>query len=87
LTIAKTIAPRVKCPRGEKPSASSIAHELFLEKQGRKGAFYYTLDTETEDFTDPATQATRVEFNEPLFDPRPAARRLKRGRRVASNQA
>jgi hypothetical protein len=76
--IAGTIAPRLSVPRGRKISAASAAHEFLLEECGSimksKG---YTWDPSNEDFTDPWTQATRIEFGDPDFDPRPASRRVK----------
>jgi hypothetical protein len=77
--IAKSVAPRLYIPRGRKVRPEILAHELLLwnlNEKGRKGL--YTWNYETEDFTDPRTQATRLAFGNPDFDPTSAVRRYKR---------
>jgi hypothetical protein len=37
----------------------------------------YTYSPDLEDFTDELTKATRIEFGDPNFDPRPAVRRAR----------
>jgi len=76
--IAATIAPYVSIPRGPKVSAASAAHEFLLEELGQvTGSRAYTWRDEEGKCTDPLTEATRLEFNDPKFDPRPAYRRVK----------
>jgi hypothetical protein len=41
------------------------------------GSRAYTWSDEQEIFTDPLTNATRLEFGKPDFDPRPAYRRVR----------
>lgn len=72
LTICRKVKPRLPDPRGRSRKLISATHEVFLEVTGRA----YTHDPVNEDFIDPATQATRIAFSEPDFDPRPARRRL-----------
>ena len=77
--IAAAVAPYISIKRGVKITAASAAHEfLFREElelslrrrpylgRRRKGAY-----------CDPRTEATRLEFNQPTFDSRPARKRLK----------
>jgi hypothetical protein len=84
--ILQKLHPALSVPRGRKRSAASAAHEFALEGDlpAKLGCSTYTLDDVVGDFTDPLTQATRLEFGDPTFDPRPAHRRLKR-RRLAGN--
>jgi hypothetical protein len=83
MEIAARVAPHLSFGRGPKISASSTAHEFFLAALVPiKEAHAYTWSTLEENFTDPVTKATRVEFDEPDFDPRPAHRRRKAGRGV-----
>jgi len=79
--IAATVVPSLPNARGRKASAASAAHEEFLEPidtlmRRRAGPRRYTYDNEEGDFIDEQTKATRLEFNDPDFDPRPACRRL-----------
>jgi hypothetical protein len=81
--IAAVVAPLLSVPRGPKISAASAAHQLLLEElvsvtrsQG------YTWDPYKGDFSDPLTQATRLEFACPRFSPQPARRRLRRRRAI-----
>jgi hypothetical protein len=78
-TIAAAIAPWLPRARGRKISAASAAHELFLETNESFGlqAGYTWSDLEGE-CSDQRTKATRQEFDDPDFDPRPAHRRIKR---------
>jgi hypothetical protein len=81
--IAALVAPHLSVARGPKISAPSAAHEFFLASLVRiKGARAYTWSSLEENFIDPVTKATRLEFEEPDFDPRPARRRVKAGRGV-----
>jgi hypothetical protein len=78
MAIAADIEPHPKGQRGPKISAASAAHEFFLQLPVKEfDPRAYTWDDLTGEFTDPVTQATRREFNDPDFDPRPAHRRLK----------
>lgn len=65
--------------RGPKASAKTIAHEMFLERivAPLSKTSGYTWNLRLEDFTDACTLATRREFADPDFDPRPARRRMK----------
>jgi hypothetical protein len=78
-TIAAAIAPSRPCARGPKISAASATHQLFLETNASFGlpAGYAKSGIDGE-YTDPQTQATRQEFEDSDFDPRPAYRRVKR---------
>lgn len=71
--IAATVATRLSVPRGPQISAASAAHELLSEEMGQG----YTYSPDLEDFTDELTKATRIEFGDPNFDPRPAVRRAR----------
>lgn len=75
--IAAALAPALRIARGPKMQAASEAHALFLQSAHAWGASGFTWNPITGDFTDPHTQATRLEFNEDHFDPRPAYRRAK----------
>jgi hypothetical protein len=81
--IAAQLAPHSSPGRGPKIREASAAHEFFLAAIERiTGAHAYTWNAVEGNFTDPATKATRMEFNEADFDPRPAHRRRKAGRGV-----
>jgi len=81
--IAARLAPHLLLRRGPKIGGASAAHEFFLAGIERVSeAHAYSWSASQEDFTDPVTEATRREFNEPDFDPRPAHRRRKDGRGV-----
>jgi hypothetical protein len=81
--IAARVAPHLSVARGPKIRAPSAAHEFFLASLVRiKGKHAYTWSMLEENFIDPVTEATRSEFDEPDFDPRPACRRVKAGRGV-----
>jgi hypothetical protein len=81
--IAASIAPHASIQRGPKVRAASAAHEFLLEETGQlTGSRAYTWsddkgNDDRGDFTDPLTKATRLEFDQPDFDPRPAHRRVK----------
>src|SRR6185437_776904 len=80
--MAAAVAPHLPTRRGPKISAASAAHEFLLEnadKSMKLGA--YTWNEIEKNFTDLATMATRREFNECEFDPRPAYRRVKARRK------
>jgi hypothetical protein len=77
--IAAAIVPSARRARGPKITAASAAHELFLETNASFGLpAGYTRSGIDGDYTDPQTRATRLEFDDPDFDPRPAHRRIKR---------
>jgi hypothetical protein len=81
--IAARLTPHLSLGRGPKISAASAAHEFLLAAiEPITGAHAYTWSAVDDDFTDPVTEATRKEFDEPHFDPRPAHRRRKAGRGV-----
>jgi hypothetical protein len=58
--IAAVVAPKLSVPRGPKPSAASIAHELLLSEGKMTGQTIYTWDVKDEDFTDPLTRANTI---------------------------
>jgi hypothetical protein len=66
-------------PRGPRVRLSSATHELLLAGTDRG----YSYSCSRGD-VDRATQATRIEFGEESFDPRPAFRRLRRRRKAPS---
>jgi hypothetical protein len=68
-------------PRGPRVRLSSATHELLLA--GTDRGYGYSC---SRGDVDRATQATRIEFGEWSFDPRPAFRRLQQ-RRKASHSA
>jgi hypothetical protein len=65
---------------GRPVSAASVAHELLLYVSASYGwRRRYTYKDDAEDkFVDDYTRATRIEFDDPRFDPRPALRRFYR---------
>jgi hypothetical protein len=73
------LASGLEVKRGPKISAASSAHQFFLQHLPTDRA--YTYDPSLDDFVDPQTEATRLEFSEPTFDPRPAYRRTKSARK------
>jgi hypothetical protein len=77
--IVSRLGPALSTPRGPKLSAASAAHEFLLDPElpvlaGRNA---YTWSDIDGNFTDALTRATRIEFSDPNFDPRPARRRIK----------
>ena len=81
--IATILLPYLSNPPGPKISAASAAHEFFLEDPGGVAMLHgYTWSDLQDDFVDEATEATRREFSDDDFDPRPAYRRLKARRRA-----
>lgn len=74
--IAAAITPFLKLSRGPKIRAASEAHAFLTEVGKSTGA--YTWNDITGDFIDRQTLATRQEFNDPQFDPRPPRRRIRR---------
>jgi hypothetical protein len=81
--IAARVAPHLSIERGPRISAATAAHEFFLACfVSLTGLHAYTWSTLEDDFIDDVTGATRLEFDEPDFDPRPAHRRRKAGRAV-----
>jgi hypothetical protein len=85
--IASRLAPLLTPPRGPSETVASIAHQFFLETfvglfGGKPG---YTRDPVLDQFTDPLTEATRLEFDLARFDPRPAIRRFVSGLKINCN--
>ena len=77
--IAAAIFSSLRRVRGRQITAASAAHELFLETNSSLGLpGGYTWSEAAGDFVDEKTQATRQEFDDRDFDPRPAHRRVKR---------
>jgi hypothetical protein len=80
-TIAAAIAPSRPRARGPKITAASAAHELFLETNASfEFPNGYTWSDIEGKYVDERTNATRLEFSHPGFDPRTAHRRVKRRR-------
>jgi hypothetical protein len=78
-TIAAAVVLSVRRARGPKITAPSAAHEQLLEMNASFGLRAgYTKSGSDGEYTDPETQATRQEFDDRDFDPRPAHRRVKR---------
>jgi hypothetical protein len=80
--IAAMISPQLSLRRGPKVRAASAAHEFLLDSEFEfssrcRPAAYQKRAAE---YVDPLTAATRLEFGEPDFDPRPARRRATRTR-------
>jgi hypothetical protein len=77
--IAAAIVPHLSVRRGPRTKPASRAHELLLMYlNGQSQSTSYTWDDLSGDFIDPMTLATRISFEDPDFDPRPARRRQKR---------
>jgi hypothetical protein len=84
--IAAEVAPSLPSARGRKVGAASAAHEQFLEMVERWiGPRAYTYSACEGDFVDKLTKATRLEFGDPHFDPRPACQRLAARRKARSS--
>ena len=78
MAIAAVFLLHLSNPPGPKISAASAAHEFFLEGQAENGRpSGYTWNPIDQEFVDELTIATRREFANPDFDPRPAHRRFK----------
>jgi hypothetical protein len=77
--IAAEVSPHLSIRRGPKVTAWSAAHEFLLEEgikpSGKRRP--YLGRNRSEEWVDPVTEATRLEFDVPGFDPRPARRRVK----------
>jgi hypothetical protein len=78
---AAVIASRLSVARGPKVSAASAAYEFLLNPefefsipQCRHPTYRYR----SAEYINAMTAATRLEFDEPNFDPRPAQRRMSR---------
>ena len=87
--IAATVAPVMVVSRGRPVTAASAAHRFFAEilTEGnieRKMPLAYSYSDAEEDFVDPLTGATRLEFGDPDFDPRPARRRIRASGKLTS---
>jgi hypothetical protein len=83
--IAATIAPVVEVPRGRPVSAASVAHRFLVDSLLEMGferttPLAYSYSSLEGDFVDPLTKATRLEFGDPDFDPRPTRRQIKASR-------
>ena len=77
--IAGILLPVLSNPPGPKISAASASHEFLLETLAWEEMSHgYTWSEVEGDFMDELTLATRREFADPDFDPRPAYRRLKK---------
>jgi hypothetical protein len=74
IAICQTIRPHLRDPRGRKQRLISATHEVFLEVADRA----FTNDLVEDDFSDPATRATRLSFGDPDFNPVSARRRLRK---------
>jgi hypothetical protein len=84
--IAAEVAPSLPSARGRKVSPASAAHEQLLETvEGYIGRRGYTYSACEDDFVDEQTKATRLEFGDPHFDPRPAYQRLAARRKAKSS--
>jgi hypothetical protein len=82
--IAAHVSRHLPTERGKRIRASSAAHEFFLDQVvSLEAPRAFTWSNLEDDFTDAVTLATRKEFNDPDFDPRPARRRLRKQRRLA----
>lgn len=77
IRIAEAIKARVVVLRGPKLSSASAAHEYLIENASLFRPHSYSYSDMRGDFTDALTMATREEFDDPNFDPRPAARRAR----------
>src|SRR5271165_3500719 len=83
--IAADLAPLLKQKRGPKLSAASAAHEYWLEiVAGIAKPRSNTYSDYERDFTDLLTRATRAEFGDDRFDPRPAYREFRKRRQKAN---
>ena len=84
--LAAQVAPSLPSVRGRKVSPASAAHEGFLETADKLGGrFGYRYSELDKDFIDERTKATRIEFDAPDFDPRPAFGRFAARRKLTSN--
>jgi hypothetical protein len=80
--IAASVAPHLSIPRGPKISAPSASHEFYLsESPNLKPARRPNSGDRAREYADAVTQATRLEFDAPEFDYRPARRRIRRNGR------
>jgi hypothetical protein len=77
--IAARAVPRLSTRRGPKIGAASAAHEFFLnDKLGiTRKPWPKNHENRPAEYVDALTVATRREFKNPDFDPRPAQRRSK----------
>jgi hypothetical protein len=75
--LAAAVWTRVRVPRGRRLNQASAAHEYFLESQSTFKPAAFTRSTESGDYTDRLTLATREEFSDWRFNPAPARRRLR----------
>jgi hypothetical protein len=83
--IAAAVVPSLPSARGRKVSAASAAHEEFLKFAEHLGYWGYTYSDLERDFVDERTKATRLEFGDPDFDPRPAYQRFAARRKARSS--
>ncbi len=77
--IAQSVAGQIETRRGPRMSVASASHQLtlFFASTPEQPAGY-TFTSHKDEFSDPATRATMLEFGIPHFDPRPAVRRLRK---------
>ena len=77
--VAIEVASQLSIKRGPKVRRASVAHEFFLK--GNIGIELRQWPKPQQDraaeYVDLLTAATRKEFDDPDFDPRPAQRRLR----------
>lgn len=84
--LAARVAPSLPGVRGRKVSPASAAHEGFLETADKLGGrFGYRYCDLEKDYIDERTKATRIEFDAPNFNPRPAFERFVARRKLTSN--
>jgi hypothetical protein len=77
--VVAKLGPALRVRKGRKTSPASFAHQFLLEGglPDHLNCSTLTYSEEAEDFTDPLTRATRVEFGDNDFSPRAARRRAK----------
>lgn len=82
--ISALVTAKVLPRRGPRISAASASHEFLLTMLEPKfGSKAFTWSDKADDFTDPLTLATRIEFYEKRFSPRPARDRRKQSQKSA----
>jgi hypothetical protein len=78
--VVAELTPHLSVSRGPKMSLETITHQVVMEMLRELDHPHgYTLDGITGRFTDSQTEATRLMFGNPTFDPRMAHRRMRRG--------
>jgi hypothetical protein len=78
--LADVLVAHLPDPRGRPLSVATACHQLllyYLYELGKPAAYTWNnVAGDSGDFVDKATAATREAVGDPLFDPRPAHRRL-----------